>query len=103
MSLWPLLLAINIHLGLERPDVEFRVFQFPADRIPRIDGQADDWEIVPDTYVVGTTELRETVIGSVGEGRDRNRILASLDELPECHGALHEGFERNQIDPHLAV
>lgn len=63
MSLYPLLLALSVHIGMERPDVEFQVFQFPADRIPRIDGKADDWEIVPESYVIGTTELRETVTG----------------------------------------
>lgn len=24
--------------GLERPDTDFKIFQFPADQIPRIDG-----------------------------------------------------------------
>ena len=33
--------------ALDRPGVTFKVFQFPADRIPRIDGNADDWKIVP--------------------------------------------------------
>jgi len=31
---------------LERPGVEFKIFQFPPDKIPRIDGQVDDWAIV---------------------------------------------------------
>ncbi|MBL8852169.1 MAG: PKD domain-containing protein, partial [Planctomycetaceae bacterium] len=71
--LWPLLLAINIQLGLERPDVEFQVFQFPTDRIPRIDGRTDDWEIVPESYVIGTKELRETVTG-LGDQHDSNDL-----------------------------
>jgi len=45
--------------GLERPDITFKVFQFPPDRIPRIDGKADDWEMVPGQYVVGTKELKD--------------------------------------------
>src|ERR1051325_3837810 len=44
-------------LALERADTEFKVFQFPADQIPRIDGKADDWAIVPESYVVGTDKL----------------------------------------------
>jgi len=43
--------------GLERRDVTFKVFQFPANMIPRIDGKADDWSIVPDEYVIVTDQL----------------------------------------------
>jgi hypothetical protein len=43
--------------GLERPDVTFKVFQFPADKIPRIDGKTDDWDMVPKDYVIGTDQL----------------------------------------------
>jgi hypothetical protein len=49
--------------ALERPGVEFKIFQFPANQIPRIDGKADDWSIVPESYVVGSNELKETVNG----------------------------------------
>lgn len=66
-ALWPLLLSAT--LGLERPEIEFKVFQFPADRIPRIDGNADDWEIVPESYAIGTSELLETVKG-LGDRHD---------------------------------
>lgn len=60
-------------LGLARPGVEFKIFQFPADKIPRIDGNADDWSIVPDSYAIGTDQLRETVIG-LGERRDPSNL-----------------------------
>ncbi|MDR0352776.1 MAG: PKD domain-containing protein [Opitutaceae bacterium] len=43
--------------SLDRPEVTFPVFQFPADRMPRIDGDASDWAIVPDAYVVGAGQL----------------------------------------------
>lgn len=69
-----LLFTLGLHLGLERPDVEFKVFQFPADRIPRIDGDAGDWSIVPESYVIGTDELRETV-----KGLDDRHDQADLD------------------------
>ncbi|MBC8874885.1 MAG: PKD domain-containing protein [Planctomycetes bacterium] len=55
--------------GLARLDVEFRIFQFPADRIPRIDGNSDDWSLVPDSYSIGMDQLRETVIG-IGDQLD---------------------------------
>jgi len=46
--------------GLERPDVTFPVFQFPQDKIPRIDGDTSDWDIVPESYVIGADQLVDT-------------------------------------------
>ena len=43
--------------ALDRPEVTFKVFQFPADKIPRIDGDAGDWDMVPDSYAVGSDQL----------------------------------------------
>ena len=43
--------------ALARPGVEYKIFQFPADKIPRIDGNTDDWAMVPESYVVGTDQL----------------------------------------------
>ena len=45
--------------ALDRPDVTFKVFQFPADRIPRIDGDPSDWDIVPDSYAIDGSQLRD--------------------------------------------
>jgi hypothetical protein len=50
-------LAGNAARALDRPDVTFKVFQFPADKIPRIDGNTDDWAIVPDDYAIRTDQL----------------------------------------------
>jgi hypothetical protein len=57
-----LLSAVFLLLGsglyaLERSDITFKVFQFPADKIPRIDGDTQDWSMVPDSYAVGTDQL----------------------------------------------
>ena len=43
--------------ALDRPGTEFPVYQFPADAIPRIDGETNDWVQVPARYVIGTEEL----------------------------------------------
>jgi hypothetical protein len=56
-------LIISPSQALERPDKEFSIFQFPPNMIPRIDGQTDDWEIVPEAYIIGIEELAETVVG----------------------------------------
>ena len=63
--------------ALERADVEFKIFQFPANKIPRIDGETDDWSIVPDSYAIGTDQLQETVVG-VGDRRDRTNLDVSV-------------------------
>ena len=54
--------------ALERPGVEFKIFQFPADQIPRIDGDPADWSIVPDSYAIGLDQLRESPEGRSLEG-----------------------------------
>ena len=46
---------------LERPDVEFKIFQFPPNMIPRIDGDTSDWDIVPDEYTVGLDQLKDVI------------------------------------------
>lgn len=61
-------------LALERPGVEFKIYQFPPDKIPRVDGLADDWEIVPKEYAIGIDQLSDTVNG---KGTNYNR--ADLD------------------------
>jgi hypothetical protein len=46
--------------ALERPDTEFRIFQFPRNMIPRIDGETDDWDMIPDEYTIGIDQLVDT-------------------------------------------
>ena len=46
--------------ALERPETTFKVFQFPADAMPRIDGDATDWSMVPESYAVDTRQLTDT-------------------------------------------
>ncbi len=48
--------ASSLH-ALEKPGTTYPIFQFPADRIPRIDGDTADWAMVPESYVVGTDQL----------------------------------------------
>jgi len=61
-ALLPALFALALTstvAALDRPDVTFKVFQFPADKIPRIDGNADDWAMVPESYVIGMDQFAE--------------------------------------------
>jgi hypothetical protein len=60
LLLCALLLGIFPARALERPEVTFKVFQFPPNMIPRIDGDDDDWAMVPDSYAIGMDQLVDT-------------------------------------------
>src|SRR5674476_885773 len=68
------LLFLTPQFGLERPGVTFKIFQFPADKIPRIDGNTDDWAIVPDSYSIGMDQLMDTE-----QGHGMNHDLKNMD------------------------
>src|SRR5690554_4535142 len=42
---------------LAQEDRGYKIYQFPANMIPRIDGNTDDWNDFPDEYIVGTDQL----------------------------------------------
>jgi hypothetical protein len=72
-----LLAAVVPLAALERPGVEYKIFQFPADRIPRIDAKAGDWAMVPPAYSIGMDQLKETVHGR-GFQYDRKDLDVSV-------------------------
>jgi hypothetical protein len=47
-------------IALEHSERTFKVFQFPANAMPRIDGDDADWSMVPESYVVDTSQLTDT-------------------------------------------
>lgn len=55
-----LLLLMVTSFGVARPGVTYKIFQFPADRIPRVDGDASDWNMVPESYAIGSDQLQDT-------------------------------------------
>ncbi|MFC1551787.1 PKD domain-containing protein [Candidatus Latescibacterota bacterium] len=60
---------VSPHSGssaLERPDMEFKIFQFPKNMIPHIDGDSSDWDIVGETYTYRTDQLDGTRGGHPG-------------------------------------
>ncbi len=61
-------------VGIQRPEIEFPIFQFPANQIPRIDGTFEDWSMVPDSYSIGMDQLKDTV-----GGNDDKRDPSNLD------------------------
>ncbi len=50
--------------------IAFEIFQFPKNAIPRIDGNVDDWSMVPERYTYGTSLLNDT---EDGHGTDIDR------------------------------
>ena len=54
-----ILLIAPFARALDKPQTTFPVFQFPADKIPRIDGDASDWDIVPASYAIGSDQLTD--------------------------------------------
>lgn len=44
-------------MALDRPDLTYKVFQFPQDKIPRIDGDTSDWDMVTGDYIIGSDQL----------------------------------------------
>jgi len=50
-------MLVSAAAALDRPEVTFKVFQFPADKIPRVDGDAGDWAMVPDDYAIGMDQF----------------------------------------------
>jgi hypothetical protein len=57
LLLLSLVIAPPTLLALEKPGTTYQVFQFPTDKIPRIDGDGADWALVPESYVVGKDQL----------------------------------------------
>ena len=52
-----LLLTALPAAALDQTNIVFKVFQFPSDKIPTIDGQTNDWDIVPESYVITTDQM----------------------------------------------
>ncbi|GAB6011459.1 hypothetical protein [Viscerimonas tarda] len=51
----------------------FRIFCFPGDKVPVIDGKFNDWNIVPASYEIGINEMTED------EGKHKKPDKSNLD------------------------
>ena len=93
--------------AIERLGVEFKIFQFPANAIPRIDGKSDDWEMVPKEYTIGMDQLSDTV-GGRGTKIDRKDKDASvrvgwvkgLNRLYFLYESYDDFWDFNKTDLH---
>ncbi len=57
VSILAIILFLIIQSGFSQEKRSYKIFQFPANQIPRIDGNKADWNIVPDSYTVGMDQL----------------------------------------------
>jgi hypothetical protein len=55
---------------------KFKIFQFPANMIPTIDGKSDDWKIVDPSYDIGMNQLQDDRHDSI---RHRSADPKNLD------------------------
>ena len=64
--------------ALDRTNEVFRVFQFPADKIPGVDGETNDWSCVPESYVISTAQFVEDF------GRHRTNDISTPQVRIKC-------------------
>ncbi len=54
---WIILFLIYWFQANAQGERHFKIFQFPSNAIPTIDGNSNDWKMVPESYTVGMKEL----------------------------------------------
>lgn len=97
--------AVSVAAGvsaLERPDKEFKIFQFPSNMIPTIDGKTSDWDIVPDDYAIGNAELKDTVNNVPNDPKDLDVTVKvgwveGMDRLYVLYEAYDDYWEFGDI------
>ena len=99
------LLAAASAFALERQDVEFKVFQFPANAIPRIDGNIDDWSMVPESYAIGSDQLVDTLTGKQRDPKDldvRVKVgwVRGMNRLYFLYEATDNFWDFGRVDLH---
>ena len=50
--------------SFSNPETEYKIYQFPKDLMPRIDGAFSDWDCVPESYSIGLDQLMDTRFGN---------------------------------------
>lgn len=100
-----LLLAITTLSALERPGVEFKIYQFPANQIPTIDGKSTDWAQIPKSYEIGIDQLKDTVHNSKIDKNDLDVTVKvawvkGLNRLYFLYEATDDYWDFRRADRH---
>ncbi|WP_445737164.1 PKD domain-containing protein [Mariniflexile sp.] len=91
------------------PEKEYRIFQFPKNMVPRIDGDFSDWDIVPDSYSIGLDQLMDTKFGrgadldpkdydiqvKVGWVKDLNRLYFYVEAYDDYWDFEDKGLKQD--------
>jgi PKD domain len=91
----------------EKPGTIYKIFQFPPNMIPRIDGNADDWAIVPEEYVIGGDQLVDDT-GKHPNGMDKKSLdvrvkvgwVKGLNRLYFLYEAYDDYWDFSRTDLH---
>lgn len=84
----------------------FKVFQFPKNQIPRIDGSFEDWDMVPDSYVVPIEEMWDDSRKHQGINKKTLDIkvkvgwVAGLNRLYFYYEAYDDFWDFNELGLH---
>lgn len=70
ITVLPFFIILNI--TAQCIDTVYHVFQFPPEMIPRIDGNTDDWSMVPESYAICTEQLRDD--SGLHDSIDKNNL-----------------------------
>jgi hypothetical protein len=104
-----LLVNVNYLFAFERSDTIYNVFQFPQNRIPRIDGEFSDWQMVPDSFAIGLDQLMDTERGKgtnldpadfdikvkVGWINKLNRLYFYIEAYDDCWDFKDAGLRQD--------
>ena len=99
------LVCARFAAAVDKPGVVYKVFQFPADKIPRIDGKTDDWDMVPEQYVIGSDQLVDTQHNLKHDPKDldvRVRVgwVKGLNRLYFLYDAYDNYWDFSRLDLH---
>ena len=93
-------------LAQYKPDTIYHIYQFPKNMVPRIDGDTSDWAMVPESYIIGTDQLRDDE--QIHSGIDRSSIdvrvkvgwVAGLNRLYFLYEAYDDYWDFARPDLH---
>ncbi|KJD34832.1 PKD domain containing protein [Tamlana nanhaiensis] len=106
-----LICVFTCHFTQAQDDRSFKVFQFPKDKIPTINGDTSDWDLVPESYTVGMEELWDdskkheninpenlTVSVKVGWVKGLNRLYFLYEAYDDYWDFSQEGLHNDTFE-----
>ena len=90
----------------------YKIYQFPDDRLPVLDGDLSDWAMVPESYIIDTSHIFDSVNGNgfnvapddldiqviVGWSNSTNRIYFMVRKYDDFHNFNRPNLAQIQGD-----